>query len=306
MSPSSRRAADSPRLSVIVPVYNDPDGIRTTLESLVAQTYPTACYEVVVVDNGSDDTTPDVVREYCERYPELVTLLVEDEIQSSYAARNRGIEHVRGSLVSFIDADMTVKPTWAESVVASAEANDWDYMGCDIETYIVGEGSLTATYDRALGFTVRRYLEEAHFTVTACLTVRRSVFDHVGGFDSRLISGGDGEFGERVHNAGLTQYFEPNITVYHPARTTLGAWLRKQFRVGRGSIQRRRYHPERAGSSHPLDPRKFLPLRPRTFYGRLTDATTPTARETIGLYGIGYLSKLARAAGGLYEQYLRG
>lgn len=304
MNATSQRT-ENVRLSVIVPVYNDPNGIRTTLESLVAQTYPTERYEVIIVDNGSADDTPEVVQEYCDRHPDLVTLLVEDEIQSSYAARNSGIEHARGSLVSFLDADMTVEPTWAASVVASADAHDWDYMGCEIDTYVVGDDSLTATYDRALGFTVKRYLEESQFTVTACLTVKRSVFDTVGGFDSRLISGGDGEFGKRVHAAGLTQYFEPNITVYHPARTTLAAWLRKQFRVGRGAIQRRRYHPETAGSTHPLDPRKFLPLRPRQFYDRLTDAMEPTIREATALYGIGYLSKLARAAGGLYERYLK-
>ena len=125
-------------ISVVIPVYNDSEGIRTTLESLTAQTYPTNAYEVLVVDNGSADDTREVVQEYCERYPGLVSLLVEDEIQSSYAARNRGIERACGSLVAFIDADMTVEPTWAESVVASRREHGWDYMGCRIETYVEG------------------------------------------------------------------------------------------------------------------------------------------------------------------------
>ena len=298
--------ADLTTISVVVPVYNDPEGIRTTLESLTAQTYPVDAYEVLVVDNGSGDDTREVVQEYCERHPDLVSLLVEDEIQSSYAARNRGIERARGSLVAFIDADMTVEPTWAESVVASHREHGWDYMGCRIETYVEGEDSLTATYDRAMGFTVQRYLDQANFAVTACLTVTKSVFDSVGRFDARLISGGDGEFGQRVHAAGFDQCYDPDITVYHPARTTLRAWLEKQFRVGRGSIQRRRYHPQRSGSAHPLAPRKFLPLRPGRFHARLTDRADPTVTETVALYGLGYLSKLARTAGGVYEQYLAG
>ncbi|MFC4987847.1 glycosyltransferase [Saliphagus infecundisoli] len=291
-------------LSAVIPVYNDPYGIRTTLESLTSQTYPIDSYEILVVDNGSEDETRKVVQEYCERYPELVTLLIEDEIQSSYAARNKGVEHAHGALISFIDADMTVEPTWAKSVVDSYTEHGWDYMGCEIETYIDGHGSLTARYDRALGFTVERYLQKAQFVVTACLTVRKTVFEDVGLFDSRLISGGDGEFGERVHAAGFDQYFEPDITVYHPARTTVRAWLKKQFRVGRGSIQRQKYHPERAGGTRPIAPQKFLPLRPRQFYARITDGMDPTVSDAIALYGLDYLSKLTRTAGGIYEQYI--
>ncbi|TYL38880.1 glycosyltransferase family 2 [Natronococcus pandeyae] len=292
-------------LSVVVPVYNDPAGIETTLQSLTDQTRSASDYEVLVVDNGSDDGTRDVVRTYRERYPELVSLLVEDEIQSSYAARNEGVRHARGQIIAFVDADMTVDETWAESVVASFREHGWDYMGSEIETYVDGPESLTALYDRTLGgFPVEFFLEERNFTVTACLAVRREVFEEVGLFDPRFTSQGDGEFGKRVHAAGFDQHFEPGITMYHPTRTTLSAWLRKQIRIGRGAMQKRTYTPERvdrAERSHPLSPRKFLPPRPGRFYARLSDATNPNLQTAVGLYALDYLTKLARAVGAVLE-----
>jgi glycosyltransferase involved in cell wall biosynthesis len=294
---------DEPTLSVVIPVYNDPDGIRLTLESVTGQTYPTDEYEILAVDNGSGDNTRHVIETYCERYPDLVTLLVEDEIQGSYAARNEGIRHARGSLIAFIDADMTVRADWLESLVASHRKHGWDYAGCEMAMYTERE-TWTARYDTLLrGFPVERYLRERNFVQTGCLTTTQEVFESVGLFDERISSQADGEFGKRVHKAGFDQHFEPEITMYHPARESLRPWLKKQFRIGRGAVELRRYHPEHAESAHPLHPRQFLPLRPRGFYSRLTDATDPTPRETAVFYGLDYASKLARAAGGLYERY---
>ncbi|WP_079977633.1 glycosyltransferase [Halococcus sediminicola] len=303
MSHTDHATAREPTLSVIIPVYNDPEGIRLTLESVTGQTYPTDEYEVLAVDNGSTDSTRDVIETYCERYPDLVTLLVENEVQGSYAARNEGIRNARGSLIAFIDADMTVRADWLESLAASHREHGWDYAGCEMATYTECV-TWTARYDSLLrGFPVERYLRERNFVQTGCLTTTQEVFDAVGLFDARISSQADGEFGKRVHEAGFDQHFEPEITMYHPARETLRPWLKKQFRIGRGAVELRRYHPEHAESAHPLHPRQFLPLRPQGFYARLTDATDPTPHETAAFYAFDYASKLARAAGGLYEQY---
>ncbi|WP_255169131.1 glycosyltransferase [Natrononativus amylolyticus] len=301
---TARESGTKPILSVVVPVYNDPRGIRETLESVTAQTYPAEAYEILAVDNGSTDGTREVIRAF-ESFHDTVRLLVEDEIQGSYAARNEGIEHARGEIVSFVDADMTVEEDWAESIVASYEEHGWDYMGCPVELYVERE-TLTATYDRTLGgFPVEQYMRERNFTGTGSLSVRREVFDAVGRFDERIVSQGDGEFGKRVAEAGFDQHFEPEITMYHAARSDLRAWLRKQVRIGRGAIQKQVYYPERTEGAervHPLHPRKFLPPNPLGFYERLTAREArPSGREIAGLYAIDSLSKLARTGGGILE-----
>ena len=78
-------------VSVIVPVYNDPDGIAATLDSLLAQS-TTPDYRIHVVDNDSTDRTPEVVRSYTNDN-DRITLHHERDVQSSYAAHNTGIRN---------------------------------------------------------------------------------------------------------------------------------------------------------------------------------------------------------------------
>ncbi|MCO8243258.1 MULTISPECIES: glycosyltransferase [unclassified Haladaptatus] len=156
-----------------------------TLDAVIDQTYPKAAYEVLAVDNGSTDDTRDVIRSYEEQYPDLVQLLVEDEVQGPAAARNTGVAESEGSLLAFIDADMTVEETWLEHAIASMESNDWDYMGCNVEIYVEdGKDTLTAKYNQIFGFPIQKYIEEQQFSGTGCLFTRREVFDEVGNLTS--------------------------------------------------------------------------------------------------------------------------
>src|SRR4051794_2667993 len=86
--------------------------IGRCLEAVAAQDYPQEVTEVIVVDNGSTDDTRAVVAAYG------VTLLIESEIRTSYAARNRGIRHARGEFVAFLDSDCVAAPEWLSQLVS--------------------------------------------------------------------------------------------------------------------------------------------------------------------------------------------
>ena len=238
-------------VSIVVPVYNDPDGVSQTLDSLAKQ--GTLSAELLVVDNGSTDETRDVIRSYTAEH-DNVHLLVEDEIQGSYAARNKGIQHADGDVLAFLDADETVDEDWLDTALEAMDEQGVDYLGCNVKLTLA-EDTLVGRYDKRTGFPVEQYLEEEHYAPTCALLVKREVFEDVGRFDARLISGGDREFGERVHEAGYDQGYAADATVYHPARTSLESLAKKNFRVGRGFCQKQRYYPERYG-----DP--GLPPRP--------------------------------------------
>ena len=150
-------------------------------------------------------------------------------------------------------------------------------------------------YDYHTGFPIEGYLEHQQFAPTCCLFVRREVFEDVGLFDHRLISGGDKEFGNRVDNAGYTQQFAADVTMYHPTRNSLNALIAKDLRVGRGLCQLQRYHPDRYGTlgipPRPTGikrPTKEPPTRDRLAFTALSSALT-------GVRGVGY-----------YREYLRG
>jgi len=248
--------------SVIVPVYNDPEGLRTTLDSLLDQTADD--YEIIIADNGSTDRTALFAKQYATR--ERVTRVVEDDIQGSYAARNAGIGVAEGKILCFVDADMWVDTDWVESVQRRMREGNIDYMGCNVEI-VLDSDTFCGEYNRRTGFPVAEYIDDERFAPTCCLVVRRQVIEDVGPFDERLISSGDVEFGRRVHCAGYEQAFAPDITMYHPARETLRALISKRYRISRGDIQRARYHPDLFDDSrHPLHPFNFLPVRPATAY----------------------------------------
>lgn len=296
-------ATDTPAVSVIVPVYNDPNGIETTLESLCEQTHPESDYELVIVDNGSTDSTRAVAREFRDRNPETVRLLVEDDRQGSYAARNLGIERSTGRIVAFLDADMWVDETWVESVIDAVDTSDCDYLGCDVEIRTESGGETpVATYNRLTGFPVEGYVRNQSFAPTCCLVVRRRVFESVGRFDARMTSGGDAEFGRRVHDAGFEQCFDPTITVYHPARSSLRSLLSKRFRVGRGLVQFSRYHADRFDVPVWRRPGDYLPPHPIRFRHRMrrASASLPPGLLVL-LYLVAYVDTVARTAGAWYE-----
>ena len=95
-------------ISVVVPVYNDEPGLRTTVECLVSQNYPRTDYEVLIVDNGSEDGTYALALQFQSKHPGLVFTLREDRIRGSYAARNLGIGEASGQILCFLDADVVI------------------------------------------------------------------------------------------------------------------------------------------------------------------------------------------------------
>jgi glycosyltransferase involved in cell wall biosynthesis len=229
--------------SVIIPVYNDPDGIRATVESFLTQS--ATDIEILAVDNGSTDGTPNIIRNFAHNYGNI-HFFEETEIQGSYAARNKGIQHAEGDVLAFLDADETVDEGWLDTAVEAMHEQAVDYLGCNVELKLP-EDTLVGRYNARTGFPVKQYLEEQHYAPTCALLVKREVFEDVGLFDARLISGGDREFGERVYEAGYKQGYAEDATIYHPARTTFESLAKKNFRVGRGFCQKQRYYPERYG-----------------------------------------------------------
>jgi hypothetical protein len=92
--------------------------------------------------------------------------------------------------------------------------------------------------------------------------------------------------------------------MYHPARTSLRELLEKRFRYGRGQAHLHRHYPERFETRNPLDPRNYLPLRPSVFRSRLRNAEISLSpSESVIVYLIAHLSKLASSAGSVYERF---
>jgi len=288
-----------PTLSVIIPVYNDPDGIDQTLQSLVQQGH--SPYEIIPVDNNSTDETPSVIDRWADCY-DRIRPTTERAIQSSYAARTAGIEHARGEILAFIDADMTTPEDWLERIAAEFETTNVDYLGYEIEVHVPeGKKSLWGWYDQIMGLPSRYHFKEKQFVPTACLAVRKAVVDEVGPFNPQLMSSGDREFGHRVRDhPDLQMAFSDDIVVYHPARTRFQEHYAKALRIGRGLIQvgetSERTEDARAVLADLVD--HLLPPNPLRIYERGKGRNLTPSQYAL-LYAMDLLIRYVRLYGAL-------
>lgn len=225
-------------VSVVIPVYNDTLGIHKAFKALVNQTYPRDAYEIIVADNGSTDETLQVVRQFQEQHSDTMHLVVENLIQSSYAARNKGIHVARGEILAFTDADCVPIPEWLEEGVKAIVEETAAFAAGQIKMTFQGkEPNIWEHLDAARKLNQRAYVEDAGFGATANLFVRRDLFDKYGLFRDDLQSGGDYEFGRRLTKSGEKLVYAERAIVHHPARRTFESILEKSRRVAKGQKQ---------------------------------------------------------------------
>jgi len=261
-----------PDLSVVVPVYDDPQGARSTVEDLLRQDLDAERFEVIVVDNGSPDAAFRRIRELGRDRPPIVRIARETAVRTSYAARNRGIILTRGSVICFVDAGMGVPPEYLAAVRDRFEATPVDYLGCTVQV-VPRKGGWVERYERATAFPMREYFESRGFVGAGCLSVRASAIERIGPFEERLESGGDFEFGQRAREAGLVQAFMGEPVLTHPARTRYRSVMAKRRRVARGVALLATLHPERFGNlARTSRVRDFLPSDPRWLRARYSEA----------------------------------
>ncbi len=230
-----------PFVTIIIPVFNDPQRLRMCLEALESQTYPSDCYEVIVADNGSDQPIDDLVSQF--RHARFTL----ESHPGSYAARNKGISLAQGDVIAFTDADCVPDPDWIGAGVEALERVRYEGVIAGRVKVLFKDSArptVTEWYDNNSAFPQQTFVEAQHFGVTANLFTSQTVIQNVGAFDGTLKSSGDREWGQRAFLQGYPVIYADDVVVAHPARSTLGE-LRSRARRITGGIhdtnQRRRF-----------------------------------------------------------------
>lgn len=232
VAPGDEDASPAPRVSVIVPVYDQWDHLLTCLEALALQSIGIAAFEVIVVDNGSRTAPP------FQDVAGLSVRWLHEPTPGSYAARNTGIRAARGEVLAFTDADCRPVERWLEEALRMLTGPPQvDLVGGAIALFPEQDDRLTPVeaYELVKAFPQQRYVEVQGFAATANMVLRREVLDRVGMFEERLRSGGDREFGQRASRAGCTWAYAPLAAVRHPARRSFRELHTKLLRVVSGS-----------------------------------------------------------------------
>jgi glycosyltransferase involved in cell wall biosynthesis len=222
-----------PFVTVIIPVLNAADGLDACIESLESQSYPRDMFEIVVVDNAAA-AGGNLGRVYprCRVFRESTV--------GSYAARNCGIRHARGAVIAFTDADCVADEHWLSAGVRElTRFLTPTIIGGHIARIPLPNDALTiaALYDRTFYLRQDVHASRGHFAITANLFTSRQMFDRVGLFNCRLMSGGDFEWGRRATETGARIIYLPTAIVLHADRSTVRSVAAKSRRVAGGLIQ---------------------------------------------------------------------
>ncbi|MCD4669776.1 MAG: glycosyltransferase [Actinomycetia bacterium] len=296
-------------ISIIVPVFNDPQGLINSINSLINQEYPSNSYEIIVVDNKSIDNTYKIIKYFNVIYPKLIKIVSENNIQSPASARNKGIRKSKGEVLAFIDSDMTVEKKWLRKINESIIKNNYNYIGYRVNMTFKTK-NIFSLYNIITGFPTEKYLTLEHYSPTGCLIAKRFIFDTVGFFDRRLISGEDNEFGKRVYAYGYKQFYDPNISINHPADISLKKSLKRWFRSGRGSFQKYLFYPSIFSHLNLkiLNPYNYFPPKPSKFITIVKDSyiwQDISMTTKLCLYFVHWMVKIIRMAGYIYEKSRR-
>lgn len=174
-----------PIISVIVPTKNSAGTLSACLESIAEQTYDNI--ELIVVDNFSSDTTPDIAKKYTKHF--------FSKGPERSAQRNFGVKKATGDYVFIIDSDMELEPKVISQCVDAFKAKK--VVGVVVPEESFGEGFWAQCKKLERSFYVGvSYMEAARF-------FKRADFIEVGGYDTEMVSGEDWDLSQRIEAKGI-------------------------------------------------------------------------------------------------------
>jgi mycofactocin system glycosyltransferase len=267
-----------PLVSVIVPVRNRPIDIEACLRALQQLRYPRERLEIIIVDDASQDTTPEVIS--C--FP-VKRMTLNEHKQASYC-RNLAARESKGEIVAFVDSDCRVHPDWLSELVPCFRDRSLAAVGGLVDSEL--EKSALDRYEKVksslhMGFRLRRSTgNEPFFYVPSCnLLVRRGPFLKLGGFREDLHVGEDVDLSWRLRDAGYQIEYRPFGVVYHRHRNQLRTFCARRFDYGTSEPMLQQLHPERIKQIP-------FPLGGAAFWGIVALALFSAFMPLVGLAGL--------------------
>jgi glycosyltransferase AglE len=280
-----------PYVSIIVPAYNSCKSIGKLIESLLRQTYPRDSFEIIIVDNNSNDATAEIIKKYPVRY------FNETRARSSYAARNTGIKRAGGEVFAFIDADCAASEDWLRQGVNKLFTEKADMIGGKVDFIFSENKTASEIYDAITHFNMERGIKVNGATGAGNLFVKTKVFQDIGFFPGDARSGGDMRWTREASQRGYKLVYSPEALVFHPARD-FKEMIKKGYRVGGGSIDI--LMARGAGGSEIVYKilRDFVPPSILSIKRRAKEKRIEVAgHKLLGIFIVAYLFRVTRGMG---------
>lgn len=231
----------SRRVSVVVPVYNDARAVRETVEHLLRQSLP--AHEIVVVDDGSTDETPEVLKRFGDRI-----ILLSKPNGGPASARNCGVAAASGDLVAFTDSDCLPQEDWLAELVKGFDGGG-DEVGGVGGVIRRADPGLLSEYADVLGLLgpVIGGDGKPHIFATANVCFPRSVLLEANLFDEHFTKPGgeDVALCYKIRDLGYEFRLAEETLVLHHHRRNVRSYLRTMANYGEGQYGLDARWPER-------------------------------------------------------------
>jgi succinoglycan biosynthesis protein ExoA len=286
------RGENPVRVSVLVPVLNEEQYLRMSVEAMLAQELP-GSFEVLIIDGGSEDNTRSVVNDLAQGDRRI--RLLDNPGRKAARALNIGLRNARGEYVARMDAHTLYPPDYLAKGAERLSRGDVDHVsgpqvpqgtGRWSRRVALALGSLAGTGGATFRRASRERIVDSGFTGMW----RRETVAALGGWDEDASPNEDGELAARIRKAGGRLVCLPEMAAMYVPRDSLGALARQYWRYGQYRVRTSCLHPESMRPSHLLNPALALAL---------TAALLPTPlarwpRSVVGLYVAAILAESAR------------
>lgn len=238
----------TPKYSVIVPVYNRPHEVQELLQSLTQQSYKN--FEVLLVEDGSTQTS----REVYEHYASALSITYFFKPNSGPGpSRNFGFERARGEYFVVFDSDCVIPETYFEAVEKFMQTEPIDAWGGPDR----GRADFTPlqqamAYTMASVFTtggIRGASKKGFQPRSFNMGISRNVFERTKGFVFDRFAE-DIELSTRMRKQGFNVVLIPDAFVYHKRRTSFGEFFKQVSNFGKGRVLVGKAHPGEIKPTH--------------------------------------------------------
>jgi cellulose synthase/poly-beta-1,6-N-acetylglucosamine synthase-like glycosyltransferase len=229
-----------PLISLIVAVRNEEAVIERTIEALTSLDYPKDRYEIIVVEDGSTDSTPQICSELAKKYPGMLKFFHKQDSNGKPSALNFGLQRSRGEIIGVFDADSIPAPDTLSIVVSKFSSGTSALQGFTKSSAKGGLLTKLLSLEHDAWFNVymmgRRRLSLFVPFSGNCQFIRRDLVEKMGGWNEQSLTE-DMEISVRLADAGVQVHYEPSMNCREGVPSSLGALYGQRLRWFRGWLE---------------------------------------------------------------------
>jgi len=227
--------------SIIIPTYNRADELLELFATFETLNFPREGFEVVVADDGSTDSTPELIKETQQKNTFTLRYFTQQK-KGPGAARNLGMEKAAGDFFIFIDSDVLLPEDWLLHISDALNREQAAAFGGP-DTFLKSFPPLL----KAINYSMTSFITTGglrgkkgkklakYYPRSFNMGLSRVLWEKIGGFHPRFY-GEDIEFSHRIINAGAKVVFIESAYLYHKRRTNLRKFYSQVFKMGSARI----------------------------------------------------------------------